>query len=120
MIETLIPQLLNASTAVTSLIGTRIYPVYLKNNATLPALDFKIISATPDPTFQTEGMTRYRVEINCWGNTYSDAVNLRAAVKASLNGFYDGHTVVRFLSIQDFGEDTLLQYRALIEFYVFA
>ena len=96
------------------------YPVTIPIDPVLPCLDYKIITSVKEGTFTGRGTTKFRVEVNCWGGAYADAVGLRNAVSIALDGYYDGNVTIRELSQQDFFEQTLLQYRAQIEFYVFA
>jgi hypothetical protein len=65
------------------------------------------------------GVQRYRVEVNCWGDTYDDAVSLRYAVVKALSGYTSGNSSIQYLMPQDDFDNDLLQYRATAEFYVF-
>lgn len=109
---------LSSAATVTALCGTRIYPLVLPKDPTLPAIDYKFVGGSNTPTFDSMGAQRYRVEVNCWGDTYLDAVTLRNAVIKALSGYNSGSMSISFLMPQDFFDDDLLQYRALAEFYV--
>jgi hypothetical protein len=117
MIEQTISTLLSTAPAITALIDARAYPVVLPDDPTLPALCYSIIASSAKATFTTVGTQRFRIEVNCWGTTYSDAVTLRSAVISSLNGYSNGTTSVQYLMSQDFFDHELLQYRAMVEFY---
>jgi hypothetical protein len=117
MVEHVLDSLLASSTAITA-ITPRIYPLVLPNEAVLPAVEYLFVGASSKPTFSTRGITTYRVEINCWGNSYADAVALRDAVKNTLSGYTDGVTTIQFLSQMDLFDEQLLQYRAVCEFYL--
>jgi hypothetical protein len=118
MIETALFTALSTASTVIALCGTRIYPLVLPKDPTLPAIDYKFVTGNNTPTMNTNGVQRYRVEVNCWGDTYLDAVSLRNAVVKALSGYRAGTMTVEYLMPQDFFDDELLQYRAMAEFYV--
>ncbi len=111
---------LAAATSVTSLLAsaTSIYPIVVPTDAPLPAIDYKVVGGSGKPSFNTRGMFRARMEVNCWGETYGDAVTLRTAVVQAIDGYSDGTLSILFLQPQDFFDYELLQYRAMCEFYV--
>lgn len=119
MVEQTLYTALSSSSAVTAICGTRIYPLVLPTEPTLPAIDYKFVAGANQPTMDTTGVQRYRVEVNCWGATYADAVNLRYAVVKALSGYQSGNTSIQYLMPEDFFEPDLLQYRALAEFHVY-
>jgi Protein of unknown function (DUF3168) len=118
VIEQLFAAVLQAQSDITAITGPRIYPLVLPTNPTLPAIDYSFVGGSSSPTLTTKGYKRYRVEINCWGDTYADAVTLRSAVKDNLDGYHDGNMSIQLISPRDFFEDLLLQYRAMAEFYI--
>lgn len=118
MIETLIYNTLLASTAITRIVGTRIYALEVPEDTTLPALSYRIVSAVSSPTFATSGMTRYRVQINCWALSYAQAVALRDAVISSLDGYTDAYMTSFSTSMSDGFAHELLQYICICEFYI--
>lgn len=119
MIETDLFAALSTATAITALASTRVYPVVLPTDPTLPAMTYMFIGGSGQPSFDTRGMQKARVEINCWGNTYSDAVTLREAVILTLAGYSDENFSAMYMQSTDFFDHELLQYRAMAEFYVF-
>jgi hypothetical protein len=94
------------------------FPLVLPESPTLPAATYTFVGGTANPTLNTSGLTRYRVEVSCYGNSYSDAVTLRSSVKAALNGYTDPNMVIEWSRSTDFFEHESLQYRCLSEFYV--
>lgn len=120
MVETDFYTALSSAASVIALCGTRVYPLALPTDPTLPAIDYKFVGGANTPTFSSLGVQRYRVEVNCWGNTYSDAVTLRYTVIKALAGYQSGNTIIQFLMPQDDFDSDLLQYRAIAEFYVYA
>lgn len=111
---------------VMDLCDSRVYPLVLPTQPTLPAITYSFIGGTSRPTNDSPGSQRYRVEVNCWGNTYSEAVTLRAAVITALNGYPAGRVQttsiqsIQYLQPTDFFDHDVLQYRAMVEFYVYA
>lgn len=95
-----------------------IYPVVLPNKPEFPAMVYSFVGATSNPTFDTAGFTRYRVEVNCFGKTYKAANTVRAAVISELNGYYDGNMSIEKIHPIDFYDHELLLFRCLVEFYV--
>lgn len=94
------------------------YPLVIPEGSTLPAATYTFVGSTANPTLNTSGLTRYRVDVSCYGDTYSDAVTLRSTVKAALNGYLDPNMTIEWIRSTDFFEHELLQFRALAEFYV--
>ena len=113
MIELTVASILSSAPAISALVGTRVYPVTIPTDPTLPALDYKIVGGSSTATQDTYGNQRYRLEVNCWGDTYSDAVTLRAAVVATLSQYSADGVFISYLMPQDFYDDELLQYRAV-------
>ena len=119
MIETVFRSALTSATSVTAIVVTRIYPLVLPTDPTLPCCDYTFVGGSNTPTMSDMGVQRYRVEVNCWGDTYDDAVSLRYAVVKALSGYTSGNSSIQYLMPQDDFDNDLLQYRATAEFYVF-
>jgi Protein of unknown function (DUF3168) len=120
MIESAIYSVLSSADAVTTLAGTRIYPGVLPKNPTLPAVVYKFITSQGNPTMSTRGMTRARLQLESFGETFSDAVNLRAAIVQTLAGYTSAAFTAQVfnpIGNDGFYED-LLQYVALAEAYL--
>lgn len=86
MIEAGLFQLLSTATAITAICQTRIYPVVLPTGPKYPAMTYQVIVAPQSQTMNTAGMQHWRLQFDCWGDTYGDAVSLRAALIKTLNG----------------------------------
>jgi hypothetical protein len=87
MEEGIVARLLGTS-GVTALVSTRVYPGRRPQASALPAIDFNTISGAPVYSNDGEsGLASARVEINCWGTTYSSAKHVARAVKDSLSAF---------------------------------
>lgn len=75
--------------AITDLIGTRIYPDILPQDPTYPAITYQEISGPRDYTQQgADGVTTYRVQLDLWANTFEEVIPLRDAVEASVSGVH--------------------------------
>jgi hypothetical protein len=120
MIEESLFTLLSTAAQITALCGTRIYPAVLPEKAILPAIHYLFVGGSSQATNDTYGVQEYRVEVNCWGNSYNDAVTLRHAVIATLAQYRDANMFIRFLMNRDLFEHDALQYRAIAEFYLTA
>lgn len=117
--------LLTANAAVSALIASRVYPVLLPEDPTLPAICYKLIGGRSDATLSTSGMQRTRLEINCYGADYDGASALRTAVIKALEGYQGALSDGTFLQNADlvspgtdFFEDEPRQYRCMVEFYL--
>jgi hypothetical protein len=120
MVETAIFNVLSSSAAVTTLAGTRIYPAVLPKDPTLPAVVYRFITSTAQPTMDTAGRSRSRLQLECLGETYADAVTLRKAVVQTLAGYRSAEFQSQvFNPTADDGFDQdLLQYVAIAEAYL--
>lgn len=108
-----------SSASVISLCGSRIYPLVLPTTVELPAIHYAFIAGNSKTTQDTFGSQRYLVEVNCWGERYKDAVDLRYAVVTALSQYNQGGTMIQYMQSTDFYDEELLTYRAMAEFYIF-
>ena len=127
MIQNGIFNLLSTNGSIAALIGSnpaRIFPVLLPQDSVLPALTYHLVAEPVDPTFTTSGMARARIQFDAWGDSYSDAASLRAALTTVLHGLKgtlsDGTIVdnTLLLGATDFFEDDPRQFRCMSEFYM--
>ena len=86
MIE--INNILLANGAVAALVGTRIYPLKLRQAATMPAITYSTIAGGDDVTHDgARGLADLTVQVDCWGLTYLQMDGLFNAVLAALLGY---------------------------------
>lgn len=103
--------------SLASLVADRIYPMFRAPGSTLPALAYQIISDQPQNCLDgfTSGITKYRVQVDCWSTTHAGLVALKAAVKTRMNT-----TAATFTSILEFGQDVYEEetklYRSILDF----
>lgn len=79
---------LTTTAAIAALVGTRIYPLLIPLDATLPAAAYQRISgpfeaAHDGPT----GLVRARIQITCVGATYAAARAVAAAIVTAMLGY---------------------------------
>lgn len=112
--------------SITALAKGGVWPLEPREDRPWPQVTYRFISSVSKPTLDTSGMFRARVEINCWGHTYSDAAKLRAAVLAVLDGYVSPSTdspriqnaTVQSAQMDDFDKEART-YRCLCELYLF-
>jgi hypothetical protein len=87
MIETGLYTLLSTEPLITSLVGTRVYPVMLPTDGAFPAITYQIVGGQSFPTLTTTGLQKLRIQFDCWAtDAYLTAAELRAAVTTFLAG----------------------------------
>jgi hypothetical protein len=118
MIELIFDGLLRSSSAITTLATGGIYPAALPKDATFPAVHYLFVGGSSNATQDSFGSQRYRVEVNAWGNSYSDAVTLRHAIIATLSQYSQNGVSISFIQPTDFYMPDLLEFRCMSEFYV--
>ena len=89
---------LNAVTAVTNIVGARIYAEKLPQGAVLEAITFKQISAERVHAFGSDpGLVRARFQVDAWASTWEKSRDLADAIRG--NGA--GNAFSRFKGTQD-------------------
>lgn len=122
---------LNASTGVTSIVGSRIHPARLPQNPTYPAITYRRISGRSDMHQSgLSGMGEGRIQISCWteiaeqgGGDYPQAKDLREEVRLALAGFRGTTAGVEIQSSDltadlDLFEEELGVHQAAMDFFV--
>lgn len=100
-------QLLQASTAVTDLVGTRIFPALAAQEAAMPFITYEIMQITPsDEKDGPSTLDEVRVEVIAYAATYSVAADLGAKIRTALDRMAlqgDGIAIqsIRFQDVQD-------------------
>lgn len=91
--ETALHARLLASSAVTALVGERIYELRVPYTAPMPAITYQKIDAGYFSTLtRSLSIARPRIQVNCWADTPDVAREVAQAVRASLDG-YDANGV---------------------------
>lgn len=77
-----------ADSTIASLVGTRMYPVKLPQGTALASIVFTRVSGLSGVTSSgREGLSRPRVQIDCWAPTMDAAATLADRVKERIEGF---------------------------------
>lgn len=75
---------------LTALVSTRIYPLKLKQQDTMPALRYtKVSSVTPSAMGVDVGLTDYRYQFDVFGTTYASADDVLRQLKAATQRWSD-------------------------------
>ncbi len=119
--ETLYTKLSN-NAGLTALVGTRIYPVKLRQQHTLPAIRYtRISSNTPSAMGSDIGITDYTYQFDVFAATYNAADDVLVKLKAALQRWRTSGVQDSFIiSESDLSyEDELDIYRIRIDFRFF-
>ncbi len=106
-IEEALYSYLSGHAGLTNLVGTRIYPLVMPQNISLPAATFSKVSGPRVHAMQKDaGMAYPRFQVSCWGITYKSTKEVAAQVRAALQDFKGtmggaGGVVVGGVFIQD-------------------
>lgn len=98
-LSTVIFARLSTYPAVSAIVGTRVYPVGLPQNATFPAITYTI-----EQEQGSEGgghIEQMGVRVSCWAVTYTAAEALSVAVKAALRGYSNKAATPALISMDD-------------------
>jgi hypothetical protein len=77
-----------ADSAISALVGTRIYPITPPQGQELTHIVYHMISGQGDRHMQgRSGLSRPRIQIDCWGATVDEAIALAGEVKERIDGF---------------------------------
>ena len=89
-----------ADGTVSGLVSTRMYSDTLPQNATLPAIRYAVVDATPNEHLSgIVGVSRARIQIDCYANTRAAANALADGVRLALEK--QNHTLVGAQYIND-------------------
>lgn len=81
-------KLLSANSSVTDIVGTRIYPVILKQGETQDSIVYTRITELEEMTFQhPTGLVSARFQFDCWSKSSERANILANLVKETYGGF---------------------------------
>lgn len=106
--EAVLRSALTASTAVTTLIGSRIYPVLAPATASMPLVTWRRTGIERQQTLSApSGMPRVSVEFSIYGTTYENAREIADAMRVVLDGYggSQGTTQVNQTSLEDESDD---------------
>lgn len=112
--------LLAADTAVAAIVGTRIYPLSLPLNCTLPAITIHKASGAKDHV-TGHGFPRY--QISCWAGSFATVQDMETAVVDCLDRYKgtasgNGIKQIAYLTSLDAMEETTGIYHIPIDFKI--
>lgn len=109
-----------ADATIAGLIGTRLYPDILPQSPTMPALAYSVAGGVS--VHSTDGASNLagpRFQVDCWGATKNQAINLYNAVRKRLNGKRTGNIQGAFLEgWRDLYDPQPQLYRRIADFMV--
>ncbi len=88
-IEEALYSYLSTYAGLAALVGTRIYPLVLPQNPTLPAITYQKVSRAGERAMSSPSprVTRSRFQFSCWGTTYGSVKDVAAQLKAALQDY---------------------------------
>jgi hypothetical protein len=87
-IEELITAVMKNDATIAGIVGARIYPLRVPQDADMPAITYQKISGRWHVQMSgPHNMSEERFQINCWETTYAGVKALADAVRAALNGY---------------------------------
>jgi hypothetical protein len=88
MLEAGIVAHLSADTTLLGMVGTRIYPTVMPQNATtFPAIVYTDVSASTSVALDKSATSFKRIQFDCRGNTYADTKNVQARLHYLLDAY---------------------------------
>jgi hypothetical protein len=124
-LESNLHTIITTAPSFTALAGTRLYPVLLPEEPTLPAATYQRISTTREYT--TTGpvaLNRVRIQLDCWADTYAQVKQLQAAILAILEDRSPytsaGIDSITLITATDGYEQDARIYRVSMDFYIYA
>jgi len=124
MIEAGLHGFLTDDTDIAAIVATRVYPIILPQNPTMPAITYQRIS-TPRVSSTTgpSGLASPRIQVDCWAETYAAVKALSDTVRTAVDGYsgtMDTFTVYGVIveSEQDLYEPDAVYYRTSLDLII--
>lgn len=88
LIEEALTEILTKNSAVSALVGSRIYPCDLPQNCVFPAINYHRISSVRELLMDGYiNIAKTRFQVDCWDIKHLDVKRLGATIRKALNGF---------------------------------
>jgi hypothetical protein len=88
VIESALVTYLNTVASITAIVGARIYPLEVPQQAAYPAITYERESTEHVRSMQGEsGLARTSLAVTCWARSYDTAKQLADAVRLAIDGF---------------------------------
>ena len=92
-LETVLYTRLANYAGLTALVSTRVYPLRLPQNPTLPAVTFQRITGSREHGMTADhGMAHPTLQVDSWGETYASARAVAVQVRTALSRWSDATT----------------------------
>lgn len=107
-VESAIVTRLAAVSAVTTIVSTRIEPMYTGQTTALPCVSYQRIGGGPINVMGTALTTttvNTQLQVDCWALTYTSLVSLANAVKSALSGWSSAVSTPPISSVQLLDEE---------------
>ncbi len=108
--------------SITSLVGTRIYPMHLLEGTDLPAINYMRISQERDRSHSGNSMNRPIIQFSCWAYSYETVKDVAENLIAKLDNFSDylasGKVTIFHTNDRDLYEPDTGLYHIPIEFEI--
>lgn len=86
MIQTQLVIALLANPDVVDLIGSRLFPMRIPQNGSLPAAVYQRVGASPTNSLDGDtGLDSVRIQISSWAKTYAEADSLAVCIRSAIN-----------------------------------
>ena len=122
MIEQGIHALLSTTPALSAIVGPRIYPVFVPQEAQLPCLSYQVVSGSSDYSVDGSSAVWKRIQFDAWGNQYADVKGIQRALQAVIDSYSgalpDGTFLLgtfRGVELDEFESDARI-YRTITEY----
>lgn len=91
---------------------------FFKDGEAMPRVTLFRMSGSRDHTLNSKGLMRGTVQIDCWGETYAEAITVSRQLKAALEGYRGGPILSAILTAtRDSGDnDSALAQRVSLTF----
>ena len=124
-----IVSILTSDATVSGIVSSRVYPLFVPQNATIPAITYQnIVSPRVHTLGSVDDMVPALYQLNCWAETMEGARALSEAVRGALNNYSGtvGGVVIQAVHITDeddmpamlAGDDVLERYGKRLDFKV--
>jgi len=97
-------EILHTDATVEALVGTAIYPGFVPQHASMPAIVYQRISAVRTLTFGGPlGYVDARYQVTAWDDSFGDCLTLADAIRLRLDGYRGtvGSIVIHGLSLEN-------------------
>ena len=103
--------LLNGSSSLTDIVGSKIYPIIVEKETTYPFIVYKRSNIIPDYTKDFHFKDEVIIDIICVSNNYSESINIASIVRNILEDkrFADIESIKLESADEDFIENAYIQ-----------